>query len=61
MHIQVTEIKNKPSLVRPILTYCSPWPYLITDINSYLITDINSLGRVQWRATKYVLNDFISD
>ena len=43
------------TLVRSILTYCSPvW-------RPYLLTDINSLERIQRRATKYVLNDYTND
>ena len=43
------------SLVRSILTYCSPvwWPYFLTDINS--------LEKIQRCATKYILNDYTND
>ena len=43
------------SLVRSQITYCSPlW-------RPYLIKDILSLERIQRRATKYILNDYVSD
>ena len=43
------------SLVRSQVTYCSPlW-------RPYLIKDISSLERIQRRATKYILNDYVSD
>ena len=43
------------SLVKSKLTYCSPvW-------RPHLIRDINLLERIQRRATKYILNDIVSD
>ena len=43
------------SLVKSKLTYCSPvW-------RPHLIRDIKLLERIQRRATKYILNDFVSD
>ena len=43
------------TLVRSILTYCSPvW-------RPYLLNDINSLERLQRRATKYILNNYTND
>ena len=43
------------SLVRSQLIYCSPlW-------HPYLICDISSLERIQRRATKFILNDNVSD
>jgi len=51
----LTKTKLYVLLVRSQLTYCSPvW-------RPYLIKDINKLEHLQRRATKYVLNDFISD
>jgi len=43
------------SIVRSILLYCSPlwWPYLLKDINM--------LERVQRRATKFILSDYLSN
>ena len=50
-----TKAKLYISLVRSQLTYCSPiW-------RPYLMKDINKLEHLQRRATKYILNDFISD
>ena len=43
------------ALVRSQLLYCSPlW-------HPYLIQDISALERIQRRATKYILNDYVSD
>ena len=43
------------ALVRSQLLYCSPlW-------HPYLIQDISALERIQHRATKYILNDYVSD
>ena len=43
------------ALVRSQLLYCSPlW-------HPYLIQDISVLERIQRRATKFILNDYISD
>ena len=43
------------ALVRSQLLYCSPlW-------HPYLFQDISALKRIQCRATKYIMNDYISD
>jgi len=51
----LTKTQLYVSLVRSQLTYCSSiW-------RPHLIKDINKLEQLQRRATKYILNDFISD
>lgn len=51
----LTKVKLYVSLIRSQLMYCSPiW-------RPYLIKDINNLELLQRRATKYILNDYISD
>ena len=54
-HSPLIKTKLYMTLVRSILTYCSPvwWPYLLSDINN--------LERIQRRATKYILNDYTND
>ena len=54
-HSPLIKTKLYMTLVRSILTYCSPvW-------RPYLLTDINSLERIQRHATKYILNDYTND
>ena len=51
----LTKVKLYVSLIRSQLMYCSPiW-------RPYLVKDISNLEHLQRRATKYILNDYISD
>ena len=50
-----TKTKLYVSLVRSQFSYCSPI------LHPYFIKDINKLEHLQRQATKFILNDFISD
>ena len=51
----LTKVKLYVSLIRSQLMYCSPiW-------RPYLVKDISNLEHLQRQATKYILNDYISD
>ena len=51
----LTKVKLYVSLIRSQLMYCFPiW-------RPYLVKDISNLEHLQRRATKYILNDYISD
>ena len=54
-HYSLAKAKLYTTLVRSQLTYCTQlW-------RPHLMKDILNIERVQWRATKYVLNDYVSD
>ena len=54
-HYPLAKAKLYITLVRSQLIYCTQlW-------RPHLIKDILNIERVQWRATKYILNDYVSD